>query len=269
MSSTPAGLSARGLTRSDMDLADPDAVRRVLEAECPDWLINCAAYTAVDKAECEPEMARAINADAVAVMAECLRDSSGRLLQVSTDCVFDGSGLRAYRPEDQRDPISVYGETKAAGEDAAGPEAAVLRVSWVYASGYDNFVARMLTLMRERDRLQVVDDQIGSPSWAPDVARTIWALVAQGAKGIFHHCDGGQTSRYGWAMAIAEEAVKLGLLESVPEIEPVPSNAFPTPARRPLNSCLDTRSTRELLSDTAAPWRENLHRMLAEEAQHG
>lgn len=269
MASVPSGVSAKGLKRADVDLADLDAVRETIANEAPDWVVNCAAYTAVDKAESEPDLARRVNADAVGVMTQALNDCSGRLLQISTDCVFDGSAQRPYRPDDERNPISVYGETKAQGEDASGEDAAILRVSWVYASGHENFVTKMLSLLRERDQLRVVDDQIGSPSYAPDIARTIWGLIEKGAKGVFHHCDHGQTSRHGWACAVAEDAVEVGLLERAPMLEPIPSSDFPTPARRPLNSVLDASTTRDLLEDKPVPWRTNLRRMLTEEAQRG
>lgn len=269
LSDIPKSVSVRGLARSDMDLADPAAIRRVLEEERPDWLINCAAYTSVDKAESEPELARMVNAEAVAVMAEALNGCGGRLLQLSTDCVFDGTAQQPYLPSDKRNPISIYGETKAMGEDAAGDESIILRVSWVYDTGHENFVTRMLGLMRERPRLQVVDDQVGSPSWAPDIARAIWALIAKGGKGVFHNCDAGETSRYGWTVAIAEEALDLGLIDSAPELVPVPSQEFPTPAQRPPNSVLDTRATQELLMCEVSPWRDNLRRMLMAERDHG
>ena len=269
MASVPEGLPAKGLTRSEMNLSDLDGVRETIASQAPDWVVNCAAYTAVDKAESEPELARRVNAEAVAAMAEVMRKGGGRLLQISTDCVFDGSAKRSYNPDDERNPISVYGKTKAQGEDAAGDGAAILRVSWVYAAGHENFVTKMLALMRERDQLRVVADQIGSPSYAPDIARTIWGLIGTGARGVFHHCDLGQTSRHGWACAIAEDAVELGLLERAPEILEIPSNDFPTPAQRPLNSVLDASATRALLSDKPVPWRTNLRRMLTEEARGG
>ena len=269
VASVPEGVSARGLTRSDMDLSDLGGVRETIASEAPDWVVNCAAYTAVDKAESEPDLARRVNAEAVGVMAEILRKGGGRLLQISTDCVFDGSAKRPYDPDDERNPISVYGESKAQGEDAAADDAAILRVSWVYAAGHENFVTKMLGLMRERDQLRVVADQIGSPSYAPDIARTIWGLIGKSARGVFHHCDNGQTSRHGWACAIAEDAVELGLLERVPDILAIPSSDFPTPARRPLNSVLDASATRALLGDEPVPWRTNLRRMLSEEARRG
>ena len=256
-------------TRADLDLADADAVRARIKSEQPDWVINAGAYTAVDQAESEPELAMAVNGHAPAALADALTQTGGRLLQVSTDFVFDGEARAPYLPGAARNPLSVYGRTKAAGEDGAGEQAIILRTSWVYAAGGGNFVRTMARLMRERDHLRVVADQIGTPSWAPEIARTIWALIAKGQAGIYHHRDAGETSWHGFAQAIAEEALAVGLIERLPTIEAIPSCDYPTPAARPLYSVLDDSGTRALLGDQTRDWRENLRSMLKEEKTLG
>lgn len=269
LAASPAGWQCRGLTRAELDLSDARAIERLIEAERPDLVINAGAYTAVDRAEAEPDLATAINARAPGALAGALSAYGGRLVQVSTDYVFDGRASRTYRPGDSVSPLSVYGASKAAGEHAAGPEAIILRTSWVYAAGAQNFVTTMLRLMRERDELSVVCDQIGAPSWAPEIARTAWQLAAQGRPGIYHHRDSGQASWYEFAQAIADEALALGLISRTPEIAPVTSEQYPTAARRPAYSVLDDSETRALLGDTTAHWRVNLRRMLEEQAALG
>ena len=266
VASCPAGWQCRGLTRGELDLTDAGAIERLIAAERPDLVINAAAYTAVDRAEAEPEIAMAINARAPGVFAEALRAFGGRLVQISTDYVFDGRSARPYLPGDPVNPQSVYGVTKAQGESAAGPEAIILRTSWVHAAGGQNFVTTMLRLMREREELSVVCDQIGAPSWAPEIARTVWQLAVEGRPGTYHHRDVGQASWHEFAQAIAEEALALGLISRAPRIIPITSDQYPTAARRPGHSVLDDSETRTLLGDTTAHWRINLRRMLEEEA---
>lgn len=265
----PEGWSIAALGRDELDLADSAAVRARIVAEQPDFVLNAAAYTAVDRAESEEALARAINAEAVGAMASALRETGGRLVHVSTDFVFDGKSPRAYRPADPRAPISAYGRTKAAGEEAVGANDLLVRTAWVYAAGGANFVRTMLRLMRERDQLRVVSDQIGSPTWAPGLARTVWALVSKNAEGIFHHSDAGVASWYDFAVAILEEALAIGLLERQVPIHPVTTGEFPTPAMRPAFSLLDSSATRALLGDGYTHWRINLRRMLEEEKALG
>lgn len=264
----PDDCDVRGLTRDDLDLSDEAAIRAVIDQHRPDWVINCAAYTGVDKAESEPELAIAINGHAPAIMAQALAETGGRLFQISTDFVFDGEASAPYLPGAPRNPISVYGVSKAAGEDGA-KGAIILRTSWVYSAGGANFVRTMLRLMGERDTLSVVADQIGAPSYAPEIARTIWALIAADAHGIFHHRDNGEVSWHGFAQAIAAEARELGLIDSIPTIKAIPTSEYPTPAKRPAYSVLDDSATRALLGDQTRHWRENLRRMLIEEKALG
>lgn len=269
LGTAPEGWDCIALDRSVLDLSDHAAIARLVMAECPDFVINAAAYTAVDRAEGEPELARTINAGAPAAFAEALVVTGGRLVQVSTDFVFDGRRGSAYLPNDMRNPQSVYGITKAEGEDAAGKDAIVLRTSWVYAAGGTNFVRTMLRLMADRDEVRVVADQIGSPSWANGLAHTLWKLVQADVVGFFHHRDAGVASWYDFAVAIAEEAYALGMLTRMPKILPISTADYPTPAQRPAFSVLDVSATRGLLCDEAVHWRENLRTMLKEELELG
>jgi dTDP-4-dehydrorhamnose reductase len=244
-------------------------LRARLTVEAPDLIVNAAAYTAVDRAESEVDLARAINAEAVEAMVEAMTETGGKLVHISTDFVFDGTSARAYVPDDPRNPLSAYGRTKAEGEDHLRPEDLLVRTAWVYEAGHANFVRTMIRLMKEREELRVVSDQIGSPTWATGLARTIWGLVEKGASSAFHHSDAGVASWYDFAVAIAEEAHALGLITRIPAILPIVTADYPIPARRPAFSLLDCRATREVLADEFVHWRKNLRLMLEEEAKLG
>ncbi len=265
----PAWAGINAIDVDDCDLTDVAMLRARLVVEAPDVLINAAAYTAVDKAEGDEGLARAINADAVAAMVAAMAESGGRLVHVSTDFVFDGEASGAYVPSAARNPLSAYGRTKAEGEDALRPEDLLVRTAWVYEAGGANFVRTMIRLMNEREELGIVADQIGSPTWASGLARTIWGLVEHKAMGTFHHSDAGVASWYDFAVAIAEEARALGLLARIPVIRPITTADYPTPARRPAFSLLDCRATRAALGDQPVHWRTNLRLMLKEESQLG
>lgn len=269
VASGPADYAIVALTRTECDLGDPASITAAIAAHRPDVLINAAAYTAVDRAESEVDLAMRVNGEAVMVMRRALDEYGGRLVQISTDFVFDGSGNRAYAPDARRNPLLTYGLSKAAGEDAAGPDALIVRTSWVYAPGGGNFVRTMLRLMRERDELNVVHDQIGAPTLASGLAATIWGLIGKEATGIFHHRDAGVASWYDFAVAIQEEALALGMLSRAISIRPIPSTAYPVPARRPAFSLLDDSATRALLADAPPHWRVNLRQMLKEEQTLG
>lgn len=265
----PAHAAISAIDVADCDLTDRAMLRARIESEAPDLILNAAAYTAVDKAESDEATAQAINADAVQVMAEAMERSGGKLVHVSTDYVFDGTSPVAYPPDAARNPQSSYGRTKAAGEDHLRAEDLLVRTAWVYEAGGANFVRTMIRLMTEREELGVVADQIGCPTWATGLARTIWGLVEQGAAGTFHHSDAGVASWYDFAVAIGEEAHALGLLSRIPAIRPIATTDYPTPARRPAFSLLDCRATRAALGDEAVHWRSNLRAMLKEEQALG
>jgi len=205
----------------DCDLTDVPMLRARLVVEAPDIILNAAAYTAVDKAESEEALARAINAEAVSAMVAAMAETGGRVVHVSTDYVFDGTASAPYAPDAQRNPQSAYGRTKAEGEDSLRPEDLLVRTAWVYEAGGANFVRTMIRLMNEREELRVVADQVGAPTWATGLARTIWALVEKRATGTFHHCDDGVASWHEFAMAIAEEAHAVGLVARIPVIHPI------------------------------------------------
>ncbi|MDZ4275506.1 MAG: dTDP-4-dehydrorhamnose reductase [Erythrobacter sp.] len=253
----------------DCDFTDIPMLRARLSVEAPDIILNAAAYTAVDKAESDEDLARAINADAVAAMVAAMAESGGKLVHISTDFVFDGEASAAYEPSAARNPLSAYGRTKAAGEDYLRADDLLVRTAWVYEAGGANFVRTMIRLMNERDELGVVADQVGAPTWASGLAHTIWSLVERGATGIFHHCDDGACSWHEFAVAIAVEAHALGLITRMPTIRPITTADYPTPAKRPAFSLLDCSATRAFLGDTPVHWRTNLRLMLQEEAKLG
>jgi dTDP-4-dehydrorhamnose reductase len=258
----PPGWQLAPLARADLDLADTAAIRRAVARHAPDLILNAAAYTVVDRAESDEAAAFAVNAAGVGELAVAARDFGAHLVHVSSDFVFDGRSGRPYRPSDPRRPLSAYGRTKAAGEDAAGAGATVVRTSWVYAAQGNNFVNAMLRLMRTRDELRVVCDQVGAPTWATSLARALWALGTKRAQGVWHYADGGSASRHAFAVAIQEEALALGLLDRAVPVIPIATRDYPAPAWRPAYSLLDCSATHAALATEPLPWRTNLRAML-------
>lgn len=269
IASAPAGIEIKACTHADLDISDAAAVIAAVSAWRPALIINAAAYTAVDKAESEPEQARAINAAGPANLASAALNVAGcRLLQLSTDYVFDGRTSRPYRPADPTGPTSVYGSTKLAGEqivrEILGDRSVILRTAWVYAPEGRNFVLTMLRLMRERGAVRVVADQFGCPTSADSIARACWAIAARPAvHGILHWTDAGRASWCDFARAIAEEAQAIGLLPGPVSVTPISTAEYPTPARRPANSVLDTSEAVAQLGFAPRPWREELRATLA------
>ena len=255
-------------THAELDIVDEHAVGRALSEVKADWVVNAAAFTAVDLAEDQPALAHAVNAAAVASLVRVSAQEGCRLLHLSTDFVFDGNTNRAYLPTDKPMPLSVYATSKLAGERHvldAGHSGIVLRTSWVYAAVGKNFVLTMLRLMREKDCVNVVADQIGAPTWAASAAAAIWALIGTATKGgIYHWTDLGVASWYDFAVAIQDEALAKGLLTRNIPITPIPSASYPARARRPAFSVLDTASTRALIDVPVQHWRHNLRTMLDE-----
>ena len=255
-------------TRADLDIGDEHALERALADAGADWIVNAAAYTAVDLAEDDADRAMAINDTAVGTLARAAADAGTRLLHLSTDFVFDGKSNRAYLPDDPPHPLSVYAESKLGGERKvmhSGSSGIVLRTAWVYAAAGRNFVLTMLRLMRERDQLSVVADQIGTPTWATGIARAIWGMIDINAPGgLYHWTDLGVASWYDFAVAIQEEALERGLLARAVPIKPIATADYPTRAARPRFSVLDTRATRALIPAAAHHWRQNLRHMLDE-----
>ena len=251
-----------------MNLADPDAIRRGVAEVQPRIIVNPAAYTAVDKAEGEPDLARKVNAEAPGILAEEAAKSGALLVHYSTDYVFDGGGEVPWREDDAPGPINVYGATKLAGEQAIiaiGCRHLIFRTSWVYGARGANFLLTMRRLMKERPELKIVDDQIGAPTWCRSLAEaTAQALVQAGSHfrgadkpepwGVYHMTNGGETSWHGFAGAILE----LEGLETPPRLVPIPTSGYPLPARRPLNSRLDNGKLERVFGLRLPDWRQAL-----------
>jgi len=253
--------------RQELDFLNPDEVADRVRRLQPDWVINCAAYTQVDRAESEVEQAFVINRDSVAQLAGAVAGYGGNLLQVSTDFVFDGEQSRPYREEDDARPLGVYGRSKWEGEQAVRavlPEAIVLRTAWVYGVHGHNFVKTILRVASEGKPLRVVDDQVGSPTWARDIAGAIRALVQHRARGTYHYTNAGSTSWHGFASAILVGAEEAGFVLETTSVEAIPTSGYPTPARRPAYSVLDTGKIQSLLTAPSPHWRDSLNRMLKE-----
>jgi dTDP-4-dehydrorhamnose reductase len=252
---------------AELDVTRPDAAAALLRRERPVVVLNTAAYTAVDAAEDEPARAEAVNAEGAANLARAARDTGARLIHLSTDFVFDGAQGRPYAPDDPPNPLGVYGRTKLEGEAAvlrlSAGEALVVRTAWVYSAHGRNFVLRMLELMGERRELGVVSDQVGTPTWARPLAQALWLAAARpGMRGIHHWTDAGVASWYDLAVAVQEEAAALGLLSRTIPVFPLRTADYPTRARRPSYSVLDTGSTQTALDLSPRHWRVNLRTML-------
>ncbi|MFM7012494.1 MAG: dTDP-4-dehydrorhamnose reductase [Betaproteobacteria bacterium] len=267
--SAPQGWDCVALCKTTCDLLSETSILSAVASHQPDLVINAAAYTAVDRAERDEVLATTVNATAVGILKKALDRHGGRLVHISSDYVFDGTSTAPYPPSAPRTPVSAYGRSKAAGEILAGPDALVVRTSWVYGAGGHNFVRSMLRLMRERDEVRVVADQIGAPTWASGLAAALWALAANGCKGIMHYRDAGVASWYDFAVAIQEEALAIGLLNRAVPIVPIATSEYPTAAYRPAVAILDDTKTWEALGARPSHWRVNLRRMLKEEMALG
>ncbi|MGZ8966251.1 dTDP-4-dehydrorhamnose reductase, partial [Methylomagnum sp.] len=239
-------------TQPALDLADLDGVRAAIRAIQPGLIVNAAAYTAVDKAEQETELAFRINGEAVGVLAEEGLAVGAGLIHYSTDYVFPGDGLAPYREDDQKGPLSVYGRSKLAGEEAiraVGVPHLILRTAWVYGARGQNFLLTMLRLIREREALRIVDDQRGAPTWSRLIAEATALLLARTMfegrlepgelGGTYHLTNGGETTWFGFAEKIRELGIARELLpETCARLEPIPTSGYPTPAKRPAYSVL-------------------------------
>ena len=253
----PSGASVIAPPEAEFDITNPAQVAAVIAASGASHLVNAAAYTAVDKAESDLETARRINVDAVAILADAARAAGLKFVHVSTDFVFDGRASTPYAPDAPTNPLGAYGVTKRDGELAAGADALIVRTAWVYAAVGNNFVATMLRLMRDRDELRVVADQIGTPTHAASLAGAIWTLAAHGATGTYHWTDAGVASWYDFAVAIREEALARGLLTRAIPVIPIRTVDYPTPAARPNYSVLD-KTTTFAITGPARHWRDEL-----------
>jgi dTDP-4-dehydrorhamnose reductase len=269
LQSVPQGLEVRALSRSDLDITSQDSVMTVLAEIRPDTVVNVAAYTAVDRAESEPELCHRVNSDGARFVALAARAQRARVVHVSTDYVYDGTSTVPYSTDLTPNPVSVYGQSKWRGEQAIlgtlGDHATVLRTAWVYSAWGNNFLLKMLQLMSQRGAVSVVADQVGSPTSARSVAQALWQVVLRrDVHGIHHWTDDGVASWYDFAVAIAEEGTSAKLLSSGVEVRPISTSQYPTPARRPRYSVLDTRLTRSALELSPRHWRDNLRETIRE-----
>ncbi len=265
--------------RDQLDLARPDSIREVVRRLNPGWIVNPAAYTAVDKAESEPALAHAINAVAPGVLGEEAARCGAAVLHYSTDYVFDGSGTRPWVESDPTSPLGVYGATKLAGEQAlaaSGAAHVILRTSWVYGATGRNFLLTVLRVAREKAAgghpMSIVADQYGAPTWSRDLARLAAAILAQApdaasaraVEGIYHAASRGETTWFDFAEAALRQRRVAYPTEVFTKLQPIPTSAYPTPARRPPNSRLDCSKLHETFGYEMPPWQQALRDVLSE-----
>jgi dTDP-4-dehydrorhamnose reductase len=266
-------------TREQIDLADAAgdfrALRETIRTLQPRWIVNPAAYTAVDKAESEPELAYTINRDAVRAMGEEAARIGATVIHFSTDYVFAGTGTAPYVETDATGPVSVYGASKLAGEAAlaeTGVAHMIFRTSWVYGASGKNFLLTILKLAREREQLRVVDDQFGAPTWSRDLAAMTAGAITQceaaGAihdqSGVYHAAGAGETTWHGFAAEAVRQTRKREPKVRFAEIEPITTAEYPTPAQRPANSRMNCNKLEARFGWRMMEWRESLRNVLAE-----
>lgn len=243
--------------KDEMPLDQPETIGSFIAELRPDWVISCGAYTAVDKAETEKELAFTINGDAAGAIAAGCSAVGARLIHISTDYVFDGNSAIPLKEEDATGPINIYGASKLKGEQLAlqyNPETIIIRTAWVYSEFGHNFVKTMIRLMREKPSLTVIDDQVGSPTYAADLASVILQIVTspKWVPGVYHYSNEGRISWYEFALAI-KEITGSGCL-----VHPIPTSQYPTPARRPHYSLLDKRKIKFTYGVDVPDWRTSL-----------
>ncbi|NCR20514.1 MAG: dTDP-4-dehydrorhamnose reductase [Microcystis aeruginosa L111-01] len=256
------------ISREELDLTNSEKIGQLIREIHPDYLVNAAAYTAVDKAETEPELAYSINATAPKIMAESAEKIQAKFLHISTDYVFDGRKNTPYLETDLTNPLGVYGQSKLRGEEeikTVNSQAIILRTAWVYGSyGKSNFVKTMLRLGKEREELKVVVDQVGSPTWAKDIAAAITQLLinADNPAGIYNFSNSGVASWFDLTKAIFEEAKISGIPLKIQRVIPITTAEYPTPAARPAYSVLSGQKISQQLGYIPPYWRDSLKAML-------
>ncbi|PIQ37742.1 MAG: dTDP-4-dehydrorhamnose reductase [Lysobacterales bacterium CG17_big_fil_post_rev_8_21_14_2_50_64_11] len=266
---TRSGRLPGGFAGERVDFSEPDQAAALIRRLRPRAVVNAVAYTAVDRAEDEPQLAQRINADAVAEIAAACAHTGSTLLHYSTDYVFSGVNSRPWREDDATGPLSVYGQTKLAGEGAiraSGCQYLIFRTAWVYAARGSNFLRTMLRLAAERDELRIVSDQIGSPTsarWLADIS-TLALHAAPETSGTWHAVAAGQCSWAEFAEAICADALAVGLIARAPTVTGIASSDYPTRATRPAYSVLDTTRLRSDFSLTVPDWRCGLQQVIAE-----
>jgi len=254
---------------AELNITDKAAVLALFEKVQPHVLMNAAAYTAVDKAESDAELAYAVNEGGARNLAEACAQYNARMLHVSTDFVFDGNSTTPYGPDEAPNPLSVYGASKLAGDIAVRAtlpsSSVVVRTSWLYSAHGNNFVKTMLRLMADKPELGIIYDQVGTPTWAKWLAQWLWQVVKlPEVSGIYHWTDAGVASWFDFAIAIQELGLEKGLLKSSIPVKPIPASQYPTPAKRPSYSVLDKRSTEEAAGLNTVHWRKQLSLMMDE-----
>ena len=265
----PRNIELFPFDHQELDITSKDILKQKINQIKPDYIINTAAYTNVDKAEEEPDEAYKTNVIGPGYLSEHAKSVSAKLIHLSTDFVFDGSKTSPYSPHDAVCPLSVYGKSKAEGESLVRKnypaKSVILRTSWVYSVTGKNFVKTILNLISQKNELRIVSDQIGCPTWSKNIALTIWQMVFKNIDaGIYHWSDNEPTSWYDFAVAIYKEANAINLVEKEIVIIPIPTSDFPTLARRPPYSVLDISQTKKLLDVESEHWRSALRKMLIE-----
>jgi dTDP-4-dehydrorhamnose reductase len=264
--SRPDWAEIQPVFETELDIRDAASVADVVSSRRPDWVINTAAYTNVDGAESDADVAMAVNARGAANLANACKNIGARMCQISTDYVFDSDRAIAIRPDQAPNPVNVYGKSKREGEDlvlgALGDGCFVIRTSWLYYQGGRNFVETMLRVMADKGSVRVIADQFGAPTSAATLANAIWSGIQKGAAGIHHWQDAGIASWYDFAVAIADIGFAMGRLDKLPVVTPISTEEYPTPARRPVFSVLDTRHTERDFDLEARHWRYELERMM-------
>ena len=258
--------------RNELDITDQSAVKKAIENFCPNVIINAAAHTAVDRAETEIELSKAINVKGPQYLAEAAKSVGAAILHISTDYVFDGQRAGKYKESDATDPQGVYGRTKLEGEQAvaaANDKFIVLRTAWVFGEHGNNFVKTMLRLAKTRDTLGVVADQVGGPTYAGDIAKALIQIaekIIAGEKveyGVYHLTGEPYVSWYEFAKTIFAEAVSQNVLEKSPLVNAITTADYPTPAKRPANSCLDLTKIQQVFGIQPSDWQKALKNIKA------
>jgi dTDP-4-dehydrorhamnose reductase len=253
----------------DIDITDIRALRAFSEGKSIDWIVNCAAYTAVDKAEDEPVLCAALNCEGPAHIGALASEIGAAVMHISTDYVFDGTGNRPYREDDPVSPLGVYGATKAQGETAlreACARSCILRTAWLYGQHGKNFVSTILRLMEERSEISVVADQRGTPTNAADLANALVTILKSKniVYGTYHYANSGETTWYEFACAIHDAGRRAGILERDCNIRPLTTEQYPAKVRRPAYSTLSKDKIRRVFGIVPPPWRESLERYIIE-----
>lgn len=252
-----------------LDITNEIAVADFIASEKPDLVINAAAYTAVDQAEKDSDIAYAVNELGIKYLAEACKKINARILHVSTDFIFDGTSTSPYQTDSEPNPLNVYGASKLAGDIALKeilPESNVIvRTAWVYSANGNNFVKSMVRLMQEKPQLGIIYDQVGTPTWAKGLAQWLWIIAGKPeVSGTYHWTDAGVASWYDFAIAIQELGIEKGLLDKAIPVLPIPATAYPTPATRPAFSVIDKTSAEAVSGLNTTHWRKQLSTMMDE-----